>query len=165
MLNVREDKITNINSLIKMKLRKGFFDLDFLHKVFADFGEIIKMHGLRFFELSEAYFRDKVPEINIFAFTCFKLYFEIPDSDKKIILSKIIGFICEKTGNENLPFAVHSDYKTNALIMLREINKDEQQTLELINNLPQLMVSFFHISQGFFYIQIHFRKFWNTLMR
>lgn len=144
MLSVREDKFTGINSLIKQKLRKGFYGTTFLEKIFNHFGIIINLNGCRFLELLEVYFRDKNDEINSFAASCFKFLFTVPEFDKKSVIFKLIALICEKTAGDNLPFSIHSDYKTNSLNILKELERDQndKHALELMNNLNELLVSF-----------------------
>lgn len=140
MLDIREEKFVSLNSLIKQKLRQGFFDSNFLASVFSEFPAIIEEYSSRFYELCELYFRDKNFEINSFAISCFKLYFDVPKSNKKFILLKLISFVCEKSGSENLPFAIYSDYKTNSLLIMKEICQNED-SLFLVDNLYKLLVS------------------------
>jgi hypothetical protein len=142
MLSVREDKFTSINSLIKQKLRNGFCDNSFLEKIFREFGSIVNLNICCFLELLEICFRDKNDDINAFATSCFKFLFDIPEVRKKIVILKLIGLICEKSASDHLPFSVHSDYKTSALNILKELERNKEgksHTLELMNNLHEIM--------------------------
>lgn len=60
----------------------------------------------------------------------FRLAFGIPKCDHKMLLSKLVAFICEKN---------HPEVVTKSLLLLHDINKDYPD--EIQNNSLQILVN------------------------
>lgn len=100
------------------------------------------------FELLDSFVRDKNQLIANFANVGYRLLFGIDSCDRKVLLSRLVGFVCERNahtmaladsnqfGNKH---SSQSDITTSALMILSEIN--QKHPSEMKNNGLQILVS------------------------
>jgi Fanconi anaemia protein FancD2 nuclease len=80
-----------------------------------------------FMECVDTFFHDRDPVVARFAQAAYRQMFQIDESDRKLLLTKLIGFVCEK--QVDLPF-VDSDVRTDALNLLLEVNASHASALQ-----------------------------------
>lgn len=99
------------------------------------------------FELLDAFARDKNVSISSFAGAAYRIVFGIENCDRKVLLSKLIGFVYERhaqattlsdgcCSTASSPTTI--DITTNALMILTEIN--QKYPIEMQNNGLQILV-------------------------
>lgn len=83
------------------------------------------------FELLDSFVRDKNPVISNFANVGYRLIFGIESCDRKILLARLVGFVCERhahamvLADSGIPAnkSTQTDLTTSALMILSEINR------------------------------------------
>lgn len=99
------------------------------------------------FELFDSFVRDKNPAIATFANVGYRLVFGIESCDRKVLLMRLVGFVCERNAhamaladsglsNAKLP---SNDITTSALMILSEINQKHPK--EMKHNGLQILVN------------------------
>uniref|UniRef100_A0A7G3AIN6 Putative fanconi anaemia protein fancd2 nuclease n=1 Tax=Lutzomyia longipalpis TaxID=7200 RepID=A0A7G3AIN6_LUTLO len=128
MMEANDDRSATIETLIRKKFSDELFTRRFLRDVVAQFPEFVVDNLGIFLEIADHLFRskEKIWEIGKVAF---KFAFGIDACNRKVILSKLVGLVCEKTEPE---------VKTRALVMLSEIRV--KYFTELQNNGMQLLL-------------------------
>lgn len=99
------------------------------------------------FELLDAFARDKNIAISSFAGSAYRIVFGIDNCDRKVLLSKLIGFVYERhaqtstltDGSGVNATTATTDITTNALMILTEIN--QKYPAEMKQNSLQVVVS------------------------
>lgn len=112
-----------------------------------------------FFELLDGFVRDKNPSISTFANVGYRLVFGIDTCDRKVLLMRLVGFVCERNAHAMADAGPSSskstpnDITTSALMILSEIN--QKYPKEMKHNGLQILVNekrfnrFFAISRIF----------------
>lgn len=108
---------------------------------------ILLENSVVLFELLDSFVRDKNALISNFANVGYRLIFGIESCDRKVLLSRLVGFVCERnahtmsTAESNAPGnkASNSYITTSALMILSEIN--QKYPKEMKHNGLQIMVS------------------------
>lgn len=128
MMEMNDDRSATIETLIRKKFSEEFFTKRLLKDVVTQFPDFVVEHLGIFLEIADHLFRskEKIWEIGKLAF---KFAFGIDACNRKVILSKLVGLVCEKTDPE---------VKTRALLMLSEIRV--KYFAELQNNGMQLLL-------------------------
>ncbi|GAB0092727.1 Fanconi anemia group D2 protein [Sergentomyia squamirostris] len=128
IMETNDERSSTIESLIRKKFTEGLFTKEFLKDVVRNFPEFVVDNLGIFLDIADHLFRnkEKIWEIGKLAF---KFAFGIEASNKKMILSKLVGLVCEKT---------EADVKTRALVMLSEIRT--KYFAQLQNNGMQLLL-------------------------
>lgn len=111
-------------------------------KILLDYSKIL-------FELLNAFFHDKNVAISSFAGAAYRIVFGIENCDRKVLLSKLIGFVYERHAQATSlaegccsiasATAPTADITTNALMILTEIN--QKYPIEMQNNALQILVN------------------------
>lgn len=101
-----------------------------------------------FFELMQSFAKDKNAEIAHFGSAAYRIAFGIENCDRKMLLSQLVAFVCERHAQalnemeKNCCFAsntsAQNDTTTSALMILTEINK--QYPIEMQRNGLQILV-------------------------
>lgn len=145
---------TNVNSnillsQIRRKLRAGTLNVRLLEETVQLFPTILLDYSKILFELLDAFARDKNAAISSFAGAAYRIVFGIENCDRKLLLSKLIGFVYERHAQATSlsegccsnasATAATTDITTNALMILTEIN--EKYPIEMQNNGLQILVS------------------------
>lgn len=107
---------------------------------------ILLENSVVLFELLDSFVRDKNALISNFANVGYRLIFGIESCDRKVLLSRLVGFVCERNAHamstvESIASgskASHSDITTSALMILSEIN--QKYPKEMKHNGLQIMV-------------------------
>lgn len=105
--------------------------------------KILLENSVVLFELLDSFVRDKNALISNFANVGYRLIFGIESCDRKVLLSRLVGFVCEhnahamSTVESNAPG--NADITTSALMILSEIN--QKYPKEMKHNGLQIMVS------------------------
>lgn len=125
------------------------------------------------FELFDSFVRDKNPAIATFANVGYRLVFGIESCDRKVLLMRLVGFVCERSAHtmaladsglssSKLP---SNDITTSALMILSELNQKHPKEMKhnglqiLVANdtiletvdLNNLFLQFFHLNSEFFF--------------
>lgn len=83
------------------------------------------------FELLDSFVRDKNPVISNFANVGYRLIFGIESCDRKVLLARLVGFVCERNAHAMVLAdsgiaankSSQTDLTTSALMILSEINR------------------------------------------
>ncbi|XP_059622047.1 Fanconi anemia group D2 protein [Phlebotomus argentipes] len=128
IMEANDDKSAAIESLMRKKFTEELFTRRFLRDVVLQFPDFVVENLGIFLEIADHLFRSKgkIWEIGKLAF---KFAFGIDACNRKVILSRLVGLVCEKTDPE---------VKTRALMMLSEIRG--KYFTELQNNGMQLLM-------------------------
>lgn len=112
------------------------------------FPTILMGYSKILFELLDAFARDKNTTMSCFASAAYRIVFGIENCDRKVLLSKLIGFVYERHAQASASVdgccAIASaasttvDITTNALMILTEIN--QKYPTEMQNNGLQVLV-------------------------
>lgn len=103
------------------------------------------------FELLDTFVRDKTSVISSFANVGYRLIFGIESCDRKVLLARLVGFVCERNAHALVLAdsgvaankATQDDLTTSALMILSEINR--KYPAEMKYNGLQVLVSNFRI--------------------
>lgn len=98
------------------------------------------------FELLDTFVRDKNPMISNFANVGYRLIFGIESCDRKVLLARLVGFVCERNAHAQVladsgvaaSKTAPNDLTTSALMILSEINR--KYPLEMKYNGLQVLV-------------------------
>lgn len=104
------------------------------------------------FELLDSFVRDKNPAISTFANVGYRLVFGIESCDRKVLLMRLVGFVCERNAHAmalvdagmSSGKSASNDITTNALMILSEINQKYPKEMKH-NGLQILVIRFFYI--------------------
>lgn len=133
---------------IRRKLRATTFNVRLLEEAVQLFPTILLDYSKILFELLDSFARDKNAAIAGFAGAAYRIVFGIENCDRKLLLSKLIGFVYERhaqasslsegcCSNASAATAT-TDITTNALMILTEIN--QKYPMEMQNNALQILV-------------------------
>ena len=160
--NVRRWTQWRISFQLRRKIKSEIIGVKLLEETAHDFGSVLIDYSKVLFELIDSFLRDKNEIISNFSSTAFKwvsagycpsllirslieiiwyrLLFGIEGCDRKLLLAKLIGFVCMKrTPMPQTTEPSTVDVTTNALTILMEINK--RHPIEMQNNGLQVLVS------------------------
>lgn len=112
------------------------------------FPTILLEYSKIFFELLDAFARDKNAAISSFAGAAYRIVFGIENCDRKVLLSKLIGFVYERHAQATSladgccssvsATTSATDITTNALMILTDIN--QKYPAEMQSNGLQILV-------------------------
>lgn len=101
-----------------------------------------------FFELIQTFAKDKTTEIAYFGSAAYRIAFGIENCDRKMLLSKLVAFVCERHAQslhdmeKTTAFvsncSLQNDTTTSALMILTEIN--QKYPIEMQRNGLQILV-------------------------
>lgn len=133
---------------IRRKLRATTINVRLLEETVQLFPTILLDYSKILFELLEAFARDKNADISSFAGVAYRIVFGIENCDRKVLLSKLIGFVYDRHAqatsladgccSAGSAMTATTDITTNALMILTEINL--KYPIEMQNNGLQILV-------------------------
>lgn len=129
MSSLNEDRSMYLEMVLRRKLKSGWMTRETFTRGITGFPLVIAQHLKVFFEFIDNLFRMK-EDLFEFGEIGYKLAFGIPNCDHKLLLSKLIAFVCER----------NSDYVVRrALMLLKEICDEHPE--EVQKNSLQILVS------------------------
>lgn len=129
---------------IRRKIKSDVIQIKLLEETVRVLPTILLDSSIVLFELLDTFVRDKHPLIANFANVGYRLIFGIESCDRKVLLSRLVGFVCERNAHAVDTSAStnrtnsHSDFTTNALMILSEIN--QKYPNEMKHNGLQILV-------------------------
>ena len=115
---------------IRRKIKADQITIKLVEEIVQNFPIILNQYSKTFVTLIDNLFQDKQSQLSTLGGTSYQLIFGIENWDRKLLLSKLVGYVCQRHD---------MDFTTNALISLTEIN--EKYPNEMQSNCHQLMVS------------------------
>lgn len=136
---------------IRRKLKADIIGIKLLEEAAQKFGTILLDYSKVLFELLDAFLRDKTSTISSFANAGYRLIFGIDSCDRKVLLSRLVGFVCERNAHalvmaDPSAAAAQNDLTTSALMILSEIN--QKHSAEMKFNGLQVLVRQLSISNA-----------------
>lgn len=137
----------DFNFQIRRKIKADLFQVKLLEETVRLLPTILLENTVVLFELLDSFVRDKNALISNFANVGYRLVFGIESCDRKVLLSRLVGFVCERNAhalstvepNALGSKASSSDITTSALMILSEINQKHPK--EMKHNGLQIMVN------------------------
>lgn len=118
-----------------------------LEETVRKFAVILLDYSKVLFELLDSFVRDKNSTISDFANTGYRLIFGIESCDRKVLLTRLVGFVCERNAHALVMADAsgaanktpQNDLTTSALMILNDINQNH--SAEMKYNGLQVLVS------------------------
>lgn len=126
---------------IRRKIKADVIQVKLLEDTVAALPAILLENSIVLFELLDNFVRDKNPLISNFANVGYRLIFGIESCDRKVLLSRLVGFVCEQNAHaeSGIKNNLHTDITTSALMILSEIN--QSYSTEMKHNGLQILVN------------------------
>lgn len=133
-------------SQIRRKLKSDHIQVKLLEETVQTLPAILLEYSKVFFELVDCFVRDKNPAISTFANVGYRLVFGIETCDRKVLLMRLVGFVCERNAHAMVladaglsgSKSTSNDITTSALMILSEIN--QKYPKEMKHNGLQILV-------------------------
>lgn len=137
---------------IRRKLKAEIIDVKLFEETVQKFAVILLDYSKVLFELLDTFVRDKNTTISNFANVGYRLIFGIESCDRKVLLARLVGFVCERNAHALVMAdsgvaankTTQNDLTTSALMILSEING--KYSAEMKYNGLQVLVRFLSIS-------------------
>ncbi|XP_031621413.1 Fanconi anemia group D2 protein [Contarinia nasturtii] len=132
MTTINDEKSVAIENIIRRKLKADIIDVKLLEETIRILPIILLDYSKVLFELLDSFVRDKNTVISNFANVGYRLIFGIETCDRKVLLSRLVGFVCERNAQAMVladsgiaanKSATQTDLTTSALMILSEINR------------------------------------------